>query len=194
MSKFASLTAGLLARKGEAEPVVTPFADQLLTRVGSPDAAAGIRTLPPMAHPHIHMHVEPGAPAKPPVAKSLNGQAAPIFGAFGSRMAQEIARSREEGLLRNPKHPVVEGHHAHDEEDAAGGDCGSCVGPVVEEGGKTFHVNLRMKRPRFVKLKLSSALLRKPVQDIVAEALDAWFARLPTEVLGDCACMKARGE
>ena len=66
--------------------------------------------------------------------------------------------------------------------------------PIAEESGKTFHVNLRMKRPRFVKLKLSAALLRKPVQDIVAEALDAWFERLPPDVLGDCACMKARGE
>jgi len=35
-TKFASLTAGLLARKGEAEPSATPFADQLLTRVGGP--------------------------------------------------------------------------------------------------------------------------------------------------------------
>ena len=76
MSKFASLTAGLLARKGEAEPVVTPFADQLLTRVGSPDAAADIRTLTPMPHPHIHLHVEPGAVKKPPAVKPL-GDAVP---------------------------------------------------------------------------------------------------------------------
>jgi hypothetical protein len=55
-------------------------------------------------------------------------------------------------------------------------------------------VNLRMKRLRFVKLKLSAALMRKPVQDIVAEALDRWFDKLPADVLGDCACMKARGE
>ena len=38
MSRFASLTAGLLARKGEAEPASTPFADQLLTRVGGTGA------------------------------------------------------------------------------------------------------------------------------------------------------------
>ncbi|MEQ1864356.1 MAG: hypothetical protein ABL996_06850 [Micropepsaceae bacterium] len=188
MSKFASLTAGLLARKGEAEPVVTPFADQLLTRVGSPDAAADIRTLTPMPHPHIHLHVEPGAVKKPPAVKPLC-DAGPVFGAFGKRMAEEIARSR-----RNSPHPAADGLHAHDDEDPVGGNCGTCVEPIAEESGKTFHVNLRMKRPRFVKLKLSAALLRKPVQDIVAEALDAWFERLPPDVLGDCACMKARAD
>jgi hypothetical protein len=53
-------------------------------------------------------------------------------------------------------------------------------------------VNLRLKRMRFVKLKLSAALLRRPVQDIVAEALDQWFDTLPTDVLGECACLKAK--
>lgn len=55
---------------------------------------------------------------------------------------------------------------------------------------KTFHVNLRLKRKRFVRLKLASALLRRPTQDIVSDALDAWFATLPPDVLGDCDCMK----
>ena len=70
MSKFASLSAGLLARKGEAEPIATPFADQLLTRVGVPDAAADIRALTPMAHPHIHNHAEPCMARKPPAPSS----------------------------------------------------------------------------------------------------------------------------
>ena len=35
MTRFASLTAGLLARKGAAEPLATPFADPMLTRVGA---------------------------------------------------------------------------------------------------------------------------------------------------------------
>jgi hypothetical protein len=60
MSKYASLTAGILARKGEAEPTSTPFADQMLTRVGCP--APEIAGLTPM-HGHTHVHAEPG-PAK----------------------------------------------------------------------------------------------------------------------------------
>ena len=69
--------------------------------------------------------------------------------------------------------------------------CGSCVGQPSDDPGKSFHVNLRLKRARFVKLKLSAALLRRPVQDIVSEALDLWFEGLPSDVIGECACMKA---
>jgi hypothetical protein len=70
--------------------------------------------------------------------------------------------------------------------------CSPCAAPGAEDQSKTFHVNLRLKRPRFVKLKLSAALLRRPVQDIVSEALDQWFAKLPPDVLGDCACMRSK--
>jgi len=183
MSKFASLTAGLLARKGEAEPVSTPFADQLLTRVGVPDEAADVRALTPMPHPLVHTHIEPGAVKKPPVPKPLNDSVTSIFGTFGKRSTQEIARA-----LVMPAVP------AHEEEEHADNHCGTCPGPSADDAAKTFHVNLRMKRQRFVKLKLSAALLRKPVQEIVAEALDNWFDRLPSDVMGDCACLKARGD
>ena len=176
MSKFASLTAGLLARKGEAEPVVTPFADRLPTRVGAPDAPADVRMLTP---PRVHRYVEPGAVSKPQAPKIPGEVASPVFGAFGRRSAQQLA---------------AESVHAHEDDDPAGANCGVCAVQPADEAAKSYHVNLRMKRPRFVKLKLSSALLRKPVQEIVAEALDAWFDRLPPDVLGDCACMKGRGD
>jgi hypothetical protein len=57
---------------------------------------------------------------------------------------------------------------------------------------RLFHVSLRLKRRRFVKLKLSAALLRRPTQDIVGEALDHWFDGLPAGMLGDCPCIRAR--
>lgn len=131
-----------MARKGEAAPAATPFAEQLLARVGS--HRADIQGLTPMAH---------------------SGSA--------KRPLYEVTQCDEERV------------DAH---------CGACVGPVSEDPGKTFHVNLRLKRARFVKLKLSAALLRRPVQDIVSEALDRWFEGLPSDVIGDCACMKAPGE
>ena len=187
MSKFASLTAGLLARKGEAEPTSTPFAEQLLTRVGAP--AADIRALTP--YPHVHTHVEPGA-AKQPGLKQLPPSApkpadslTSIFGSFARRSAAESARQELE-----PFRPTLVPAVASEEESAEG--CVACTGPSAEELAKTYHVNLRLKRQRFVKLKLSAALLRRPVQDIVADALDDWFDKLPPDVLGDCACMKSR--
>jgi hypothetical protein len=192
MSKFASLTAGLLARKGEAEPTSTPFADQLLTRVGAP--SADIRALTPM-HGHVHTHAEAGAPAKEQgfklhAAKPADSFAA-VFGTFGKRAAQEVARREAEAVKAPPAPPSLS--VVHDEEPAAS-HCGSCEGFGADDAGKTYHVNLRLKRLRFVKLKLSAALLRRPVQEIVSEALDQWFDKLPPDVMGDCACLKARGD
>lgn len=205
MSKFASLTAGLLARKGEAEPAATPFADQLLTRVGAP--AADIRALTPMHHHHHHAHT---ATQKPPEAPSLDLKpietkapeaAKPaadtvthIFGSFGRRSAGELERAKHELELRSLPQLPIPVVVADEEAEQSENHCGTCPGPQPEDSAKTYHVNLRLKRQRFIKLKLSAALLRRPVQDVVAEALDQWFDKLPTEVLGDCACMKARGD
>jgi hypothetical protein len=208
MSKFASLTAGLLARKGEAEPASTPFADQLLTRVGSP--ASDIRALTPMhAHGPVHAHVEPGGVGKEEGLK-VHAQAAKaseftsIFGTFGRRVVQENARA-EAALIKPPAPPALTVLPAppapalsvvvrEEDEQHAESQCGACPGTGFEDTAKTFHVNLRLKRLRFVKLKLSAALMRRPVQDIVSEALDQWFEKLPPDVMGDCACLKGRGE
>jgi hypothetical protein len=191
MSKYASLTAGILARKGEAEPTATPFADQLLTRVGCP--APEIEGLTPMQG-HVHLHAESAQPKlqglKPPAAKPLDPVAS-AFGTFGRRAITEIVKSDTQRAQAMPALAVVS---THDEEEQGDAHCVACPGPSPEEAAKTYHVNLRLKRMRFVKLKLSAALLRRPVQDIVAEALDHWFDTLPPDVLGDCACLKARGE
>lgn len=192
MSKFASLTAGLLARKGEAEPTSTPFAEQLLTRVGAP--ASDIRALTP--YPHVHAHAEAGAAPKqqglkaaPPPAKPLDPLTT-IFGSFGKRHAEAARQEAEAAKASAPLLALV----PHEEEEHADNHCGSCVGPTGDDAGKTYHVNLRLKRLRFVKLKLSAALLRRPVQDIVSEALDQWFEKLPPDVMGDCACLKTRSD
>ena len=171
MSRFASLTAGLLARKGQAEPVTTPFADQLLTRVGTP--SEDIRALTPMPHGHPASKAKALKPVEP---------AGSFLGTFGKRLPHETDRLQD----LPPVAPVL-----HEEEENADNHCGSCIGQPLDDPGKTFHVNLRLKRTRFVKLKLSAALLRRPVQDVVGEALDQWFDKLPAEVMGDCACLRS---
>ncbi len=197
MSKFASLTAGLLARKGEAEPTSTPFAEQLLTRVGSP--ASDIRALTPM-HSHVHTHVEPGAYPKEEGLKlhttaKPNDAYASVFGTFGRRAVLEAQRHQEaEVVVKPPAQPALTLVPPHEEEEHADNSCAACPGPSPEEAAKTFHVNLRLKRQRFVKLKLSAALLRRPVQEIVSEALDQWFEKLPPDVMGDCACLRGRAD
>lgn len=189
--KFASLTAGLLARKGEAEPSATPFADQLLTRVGAPavDLRPMIQNAPVRPHPaHFnapvfgrrpphevdHPHHEP-AEAPPPAPQPLTMRTPPAPQPLTMPMLV---------------HSVEEEHHEAPHETR----CGSCPGPSPEDANKTYHVNLRMKRMRFIRLKLTAALLRKPAQEIVSEALDAWFDTVPADVLGDCACLHSRGD
>lgn len=105
-------------------------------------------------------------------------------------MTAEAAKSEPTRAV----HPALSVVPVLDDEEHADAHCVACPGPSPEEAGKTYHVNLRLKRKRFVKLKLSAALLRRPVQEIVAEALDNWFETLPGDVLGDCACLKARGD
>jgi hypothetical protein len=168
-SKFASLTAGLLARKGEAEPAATPFADQLLTRVGAP--AQEVR-LSPMPR-HTGFGLRQATPVIPPDVPSLYTdpfdelpQAAPT-----PPPPRVVA-------LRSVAPPALEL------------SCEQCPSP--EDAGKVYHVNLRLKRQRFVRLKLAAALMRKPVQVIVGEALDAWFETLPGDVKGGCACLAGK--
>lgn len=172
-ARFASLTAGLLARKGEAEPAATPFADQLLTRVGMP--AQEVR-LSPMPHRH-GFGVRQAAPTILPDVPS-------VYTDPPSELHDDLPPPPQifEPVRRIvPLRPVPQ-----PAEDA----CGNCPSP--EDAGKVYHVNLRLKRARFIRLKLSAALLRKPVQEIVSEALDAWFDKMPDDVKGGCACLAGK--
>ena len=200
--KFASLTAGLLARKGEAEPSATPFAEQLLTRVGAPavDMRPMIQNTPqrqptPFAAPVFgrrlphdgdHLHHEPIE--MPPAPIPLHSPS--LLPSVDDAQHDE----HPEALFDFHPEPHREIHHEVHHEAPVESRCGTCPGPSAEDANKTYHVNLRMKRMRFIRLKLTSALLRKPVQEIVSEALDAWFETVPPEVLGDCACLNSRGE
>src|SRR5258706_13689074 len=135
--KFASLTAGLLARKGEAEPSATPFADQLLTRVVAPavDLRPMIQNTPQRPQP-THF-------------------ATPVF---GRRPPHELDHPHQEPDEVPPAplpltaptlvHSVDDDHHdlAHETR------CGSCPGAPPRDANKTYHVNLRMKRMRFIRL------------------------------------------
>ena len=163
MNKFASLTSGLLARKGTAEPAATTYAEELLKRV---DATG----------PDFRTYGFTGSSA---------------FGRRPTASESSLLLERREPVPveapvppPTPPRPLPPTCH----EGATGDTTHSCF----TDPDKTFHVNLRLKRKRFVRLKLASALLRRPTQDIVSEALDEWFAKLPPDVLGDCECM--RGE
>ncbi len=157
MNKFASLTSGLLARKGSAEPAATTYADELLKRVDA--SGPDFRT---------YGQTSSGAFSRRPTESSL----------FLQRDVPQAPEAVEPPMARPLPGPCPELQPA----DAPHG--------CQADPDKTFHVNLRLKRKRFVRLKLASALLRRPTQDIVSDALDEWFGRLPPDVLGDCDCMR----
>jgi hypothetical protein len=162
-----------LARKGEAEPAATPFADQLLTRVGMP--AQEVRLSPMPRHQgfgarHAAPTILPDVPSVYTDPLDERPPPPPIFAAPAIRLVA-LREAKEQDAAPEPA-------------------CGNCPSP--EDAGKVYHINLRLKRQRFVRLKLSAALLRKPVQEIVSEALDAWFRQMPDDVKGGCACLAGK--
>jgi hypothetical protein len=175
--RFASLTAGLLARKGEAEPAATPFADQLLTRVGMPAQEVRLSPMPRhtgFGHRQAAPTILPDVPSVFTDPLDDLPPPAPVLEPVRRIVALRPLPPAEPQAVPQP----------------AADACGNCPSP--EDAGKVYHVNLRLKRQRFIRLKLSAALLRKPVQDIVSEALDAWFDKMPDDVKGGCACLAGK--
>ena len=159
MSKFASLTSGLLARKGAAEPASLLHVDSPLARVDAcgPDlralSAFGRRPVvsEPPPWPAREAEVRIVAPTRP----------APV----------PAPACPADAMDRAAVHACPDGS---------------------ADPERLFHVSLRLRRRRFVKLKLAAALLRRPTLDIVSEALDQWFDGLPPGMLGDCPCIRGR--
>lgn len=209
--KFASLTAGLLARKGEAHPAATTELTDELTRG---------------TYAHGHEHDEHGEPPRHQAAPAPVEQQQRIVRAFEPHepvhreAVQRTLRRREtvfsEPVFSEPPHvepapmasllttsePVLRDHVPTDESAARAADLSTGVGTRETESEKRcptcapeaqddrrFHVSVRLKRGRYLRLKLAAASLHKPSQDIIGEALDAYFAKLGPEVLGDCPCL-----
>lgn len=175
--KFAALTAGLLARKGEAAPASTiASADDL-----GPIARGFVRQpggLSPYRPHHSHHHA--AAPA--PVPRQ------PVTSVADIQMALEVAL--KEAPLVPPAAETPAPKPAPKEtagEEAGPKTCEGCPGESSEE--KRFHISVRLRRSRYLKLKLAAATLHKPSQDIIGEALDAYFEKLGEDVLGTCPCV-----
>lgn len=149
--RFASLTAGLLARKGEAHPASTAtFPEDML-----------VRSRQGWTSPWKEREQEraPAPPAIEPVP------------------AKEIATPPKPS---SPDEPCVHGHACQIAEAPA----------AAPDPLKRFHVSVRLKRGHYIRLKLASAQLHKPSQEIIAEALADWYARQDESLFGQCDCLK----
>jgi hypothetical protein len=166
--KFASLTAGLLARKGEAHPAATSELTDELTRGSYLQTSTS-----------SERHVEE------PRLPTASEQQALLVKAFETPelTSREWLRAPVAPAIREPlRVPVV----CHSDEDSAQ-RCASCPSDPLDE--RRFHVSVRLKRGRYLRLKLAAASLHRPSQEIIGEALDAYFSKLGSDVLGDCPCL-----
>lgn len=171
--RFASLSSGLLARKGAAQPAMTSHSGGNPLRMAREEARA-----------HAPLEESMAAPA-----------AAPVF-----RPAAALARAGyafESGPPPFPSSPRTEIPLAVASPRGVetGGGCGSSPGCNAADGpaadpARRFHVSVRLRQSHFVRLKIASAQLRKPSQDIVGEALEKFFRSLDPGVFGDCACAR----
>lgn len=198
--RFASLSSGLLARKGTAQPAMTSHSggNPRFFQEEAPEPPAAAPPPPPVAAQPVRPVAAPmqpaaprpaGPPASTPVAAPREAFApaarlARAGYAFESAPPPPSAAPRPEVLKPSlpPRGPET------------GGGCGqpaaACAVANSANGdpARRFHVSVRLKQSHFVRLKIASAQLRKPSQDIIGEALTAYFRKLDPNVFGDCAC------
>lgn len=171
--RFASLSSGLLARKGAAHPAMAshgggnhrPLREQVsFVTVQEPEPAQAMPTV--ASAPAVPIELAP------PLTQPL----------LQPRGVSSPAETRFAAIAGRPK-------------PAAAASCNGAPACAVADQAavdplKRFHVSVRLRQGHFVRLKLASAQLRKPSQDIVADALTAYFRSLDPSLFGDCACAR----
>ncbi len=183
--RFASLSSGLLARKGAAQPAMASHAG------GNPR----FYNEEPATEPQAVKPPPPAAPAAPTASAPVAPPAAPVFRpnaqlaragfSFESAPPPASATPPRPEALRSPLPP-----RATEQGGGCGQPAGACgiASPAASDPARRFHVSVRLKQAHFVRLKIASAQLRKPSQDIIGDALTAYFRTLDPKVFGDCAC------
>ena len=171
--QFAELTAGLLARKGEAVPAAAGFAanNVVSTTFGPPKPA----TAPVQAQPDVGVidrpltsHEREGAESKPDIKKDV------------SKLSPREAQAHLEAKLRADSATVFEEL-----------ECDH-LPRVRKTGGpkKRAAVTLRLNTTQYLCLKMVGAKMRRTNQDILVEALDMYLASLADGELKDCTCLQ----
>lgn len=164
--RFASLSSGLLARKGAAHPAMSSHAG------GNPR---------PLREQVSFVTVQEPEPPAAPVAVARGFDAAPPPFPSPSLRTSFVPSEAQFSIAASKPEPAASCH------SAAG--CAIADQTAVDPS-KRFHVSVRLRQGHFVRLKLASAQLRKPSQDIVADALTAYFRSLDPSLFGDCACSR----
>lgn len=207
--RFASLSSGLLARKGAAQPAMASHSggnprlmmrEDALTpmpRLAQPesrplpqpvrDTAVRDAFRPVEALEKAGFSFETAPPPFPPQRPALQpvlsriAPATPLQAEPAARAPQKVEEAS----------PSVAQQAAPMTMDGCGATGACSMGdPAVADPARRFHVSVRLRQGHFVRLKIASAQLRRPSQDIVAEALSDYFRKLDPNLFGDCACSR----
>jgi len=180
---FASLSSGLLARKGQARPAMRP---QGFT--GGYASLAGIEDLgwndmghipEPMAdiHPlHEDDQIQPPPEGVPPVLAqrhALKQEFEPVLEELAGEEAEVSVEAPVETLVTAPV-PVLETFEPRPISVAAAGR----IARATQHKHKAAF-SLRLDEERHLRLRLASAVSGRSAQQIVTGALDAFLESLP---------------
>ncbi len=193
---FASLSSGLLARKGQAKPAMRP---QGFASFGTPAAAAGIDDLgwndmghdrpvqqvglTPMDGDIVPFHGEARLETFEPVEPAVFQQREDIERSFEPEPVEEEERVGPVLMTKRKAQPapVVE--------PIAEAIVAPAATPVSETPTPVFRAapgskaraafTLRLDQERHLKLRLASAVTHRSAQLLVVEALDAFLANNP---------------
>lgn len=178
--RFAALTSGLLARKGNAQPAMASHAggNPRVYRDEPAPEPAPVAVPPPAAIPVVAS----AAPAPLFRQTAALARAGYTFDATPAAAPAPVPRAVAPLVARAAEAAVAAGCHASP----------ACAvsEPAAADPARRFHVSVRLRQSHFVRLKIASAQLRKPSQDIVGDALTAYFRTLDPNVFGDCACAR----
>ncbi len=211
---YASLTAGLLARKGEAIPATASFEGEGITsahqarrhltslppaslyweeRAGPSSVPSGIVEDPPLPF------AAASAPAEGPQPAQGSSPAAP-----GESPGESSGESGVNGVLP----PGVEGFLLGREvsftaPETAQSRSGEKPSEKADEGAplpaalaedvgpaRAVPVNIRFDAARYLCLKMAAVKLGRSKQDILSAALDRYLESLADTELKECACLR----
>ena len=173
MSKYASLHAGLLARKGEASPAIpSSFAGASYVDAPSPEPTS--------------------APARPATAQP---DAEPRRSLLQRRDIQ--APQTPQPLLARKPVPPVEPVSPPEPDLEARGCCGAQLElPDDPHAGidRVARAQFRLTPEQKRRLRTVAVQMNWPQQRILSDALDDWLDRLCEGEMSNCACLRARPE
>ncbi len=181
--RFAALTAGLLARKGEAEPAMDVFNHARIDPVSA-------RQMEPGARHEIN---------RQPAGEGHAAQIDPISDSNDVReewrRVKPAAPAQTKAVIEDaprmpPKNPARAPDSQTELPQPQKEFAENCPRQKIAISAKRAAVTFRMSVHDFLRLKLASAELEVPSQDIILSALDSYLDVKGVERLDNCRCLR----